>query len=123
MLIINKEFYDISATEADYNFYVQLLIGDGSDDIPGFDGKFRQKLPKFAQKMLFEMEDFEREIFDVYDSKKQFLLNYNLVKIWTKENDFWIPDIIQNLLGQSPLEPKQEVKLESLLSTSCLINQ
>lgn len=46
--------YDVDELGAHRNFYKQLIMGDKADNIPGYDGKMRPKVPKF---LLPAMED------------------------------------------------------------------
>jgi len=46
-------------------FYKQLLLGDRSDNIPGYDGKLRGECPRFIQK-LQEPIDEMTEAYDMY---------------------------------------------------------
>lgn len=42
----------VSPADALRNFYKQLITGDGSDNVPAFDGKLRNSTPQFVQKLL-----------------------------------------------------------------------
>src|SRR3990167_2117781 len=44
---VSREFRDIGRLEGWFNFYSQLVLGDRSDNVPGYDGKMRPKFPKF----------------------------------------------------------------------------
>lgn len=39
------------------NFYTQLIMGDRSDNIPGYDGKMRQTVPKFLQEVVNSLSE------------------------------------------------------------------
>jgi len=47
-------------------FYKQLITGDASDNIPAFDGKFRNTVPKFVEKLLEPIDYIDKEL-DMYD--------------------------------------------------------
>lgn len=53
---MKKLWYDISETEAFHNFYIQLILGDKVDNIPGFDGKMRPKCPQFLQPLVNDIK-------------------------------------------------------------------
>lgn len=56
----------ISPHQGLQNFYFQMIMGDSSDNIFGFDGKARQKVPKFLEptiSMLMECKD-EYEMYE-----------------------------------------------------------
>lgn len=110
---VTKDYHFIPQTEARYLFNLQLLMGDKSDDIPGYDGVARAKPPKFIEKMLVYMRDPEQEIFDLYHDKRQFLINYNLLHVWRKPSDLQIPEI---LIGRGLSVPKGDLTCDSLLS-------
>ena len=46
---VTKELSFVTPIEGLKSFYKQLILGDVSDNIPGYDGKARQKWPKFMQ--------------------------------------------------------------------------
>jgi hypothetical protein len=89
------------------NFYKQLITGDGSDNIPAFDGKFRSSVPKFVQILLeplnemtdeWEMYDYCKNIFfgqTGNDDNDTDLMHRNgrCLYIWKKENDYWQPPL------------------------------
>jgi len=91
----------ISPHEGMQNFYYQMIMGDTSDNIFGFDGKKRSKVPKFLEptiSMLMEM-DSEQDMFDyVYDLYQQqsedsvranFVMNAQCLWIWRKPGGMW----------------------------------
>lgn len=47
-----KVIQQVSPADALRNFYKQLVTGDGSDNVPAFDGKLRNSTPQFVQKLL-----------------------------------------------------------------------
>lgn len=117
---VKKEFHFIPESEAQYLFNLQLLMGDKSDDIPGYDGVARAVPPKFITKMLSYMENPDEDIFDVYEDKQQYLINYNLLHIWRKPSDLQIPQV---LIGRGLSVPEQDLTLDLLLSILPLTNQ
>lgn len=87
-------------------FYSQLITGDGADHIPAFDGKFRDKQPKFVQKLLDPLSEITDEIdmlqhvrlvyqdhldidIDISEIDKRILRNGQCLWIQRKENDLW----------------------------------
>lgn len=44
-----KTWYDVSSVQAIRHFYYQLIMGDRADNILGYDGKMRNKVPQFLQ--------------------------------------------------------------------------
>lgn len=66
---VKQEFKTISPKEGLFNFYWQFIMGDKADNIPGFDGKMRDKIPKFLEPMYNEMQlalEFGTEV-DLFD--------------------------------------------------------
>jgi len=44
-----------------FSFYWQLVMGDRADNVPGFDGKMRQTVPKFLEPHYENMLELETE--------------------------------------------------------------
>jgi len=86
-------------------FYKQLILGDRTDNIPGFDGKLRSECPKFIQKLQEPIDEMTEEInmynhvCDVYseqvswadDWKTPMHCNAQLLYILKNEEEFWTP--------------------------------
>lgn len=87
-------------------FYSQLIHGDGSDHIPAFDGKFRDAVPKFVQKLLDPLLDLTEEYdmlqhvrlvyqdhldidIDIEEIDRRILRNGQCLWIMRKDNDIW----------------------------------
>lgn len=92
---VKKEHKFVEEPDATRWLYYQAIMGDKVDNIPGWDGLMRSKVPKFMQWMIDELQqrDTEKEMYD-------FLLNVHTAKvdldtclkclwIWRKENDIW----------------------------------
>lgn len=92
---VKNEFEVITELEAKRTFYKQLLLGDKSDNIPGWDGMPRQK-PTNIIKAWYEdidkMED-EMDMFNLvrgaFQNDDALLLTGRLVYIWRKDPDEW----------------------------------
>lgn len=104
---VTGEHRVVSPHQGMQNFYFQMIMGDPSDNIFGYDGKKRSKVPKFLEptiSMLMEMQtewDMYGYVWNLYDS----YLNYNEVPnldtdavfkmnaqclwIWRKQGDMW----------------------------------
>lgn len=91
-----REFSSVSDIEAFQNFYMQLIQGDKGDNIPGYDGKMRPKLP---QKLYGIRDDIlsagcPEEMFELvagyysYDYPRMDL-SARLLWIQRKEDDDW----------------------------------
>lgn len=84
-------------------FYKQLIAGDGADNIPGYDGKVRNSVPKFIQKLHEPLNDMTEEwdmwdyvtdkyneiMFDSADSIDICIRNAKLLYILREENVYW----------------------------------
>jgi len=96
----------VSVSDGLRTFYGQILSGDGTDNIPGFDGKCRNTIPQFIQKLIDPINDLydEWEMFDYVfnfycppedgdweQGFKTLLRNAKLLYIHKKENDEWQP--------------------------------
>lgn len=103
----------VSPREGLFNFYWQLIMGDNSDNVPGFDGVARKTVPKFLNPVYEEMQmmDTEQELFNFVRSKYNDdgrLIN-NGICLWIlrEEDDNWL-NHAHNLMGENgpPLDGK-----------------
>ena len=81
--------------------YKQIILGDKTDNVPGFDGKFRQKAPKFVAEWFTFIDDLETEV-EMYDFvcglyKDKSVVNRNatLLYVLREEGKQWEPPIIK----------------------------
>lgn len=106
---VRQEERHISVYDGWRNFYSQLITGDSSDNIPSFDGKFRNSTPKFIQKLLDPLYTMTTQLdmynycFGVYSNfsdlskeEKELVLdtlhrNASLLYIQKEEGDTWSP--------------------------------
>lgn len=89
-------------------FYKQLIAGDGTDNIPSYDGKLRNSVPKFIEKLQAPIDEMTEEIDmwyhvqDVYAASctgnqeedyamKDLHRNTQLIYILREEEKFWQP--------------------------------
>lgn len=88
-------FKTVSPLEGLRNFYYQLIMGDRADNIPGFDGKMRQKTPQFLEPAVAYLDECmnEWEMFEhvrnMYNNDEAMLVSGRCLYIWQKENDEW----------------------------------
>lgn len=93
----------VSPYDALRNFYGQLITGDAADNIPGFDGKLRNAVPQFVQKLLDPLQEMktEKEMYEycqfLYDNNPVMDIHAQVLYIQRKEGDSW----------QSPLNSNQ----------------
>lgn len=96
---VTGEHRVISPHQGMQNFYFQMIMGDTSDNIFGFDGKKRSKVPKFLEPtiaLLMDCKD-EREMYEfvlnLYDEanpyETQFYMNADCLWIQRKNGDKW----------------------------------
>lgn len=84
---VKQEFYNVSPLDGIRHFYLQLIMGDRSDNIPGYDGVMRIKPPKFLLPLIADLEACETEeemdslVKDVYTDKAQYEINKKLLWI------------------------------------------
>jgi hypothetical protein len=55
----------VSPSDGLRTFYRQLVTGDGTDNIPGYDGKIRHSVPQFLEKLMVPLDEMEDE-WDMY---------------------------------------------------------
>lgn len=99
---VKKESQEISNYEGAVNFYTQMILGDKSDNVMGYDGKARSEIPQFLVPMLTDLKELDSEkemfsyVYEMYDDKERFERNYKLLWIWREENTTW--DFLQQQL-------------------------
>lgn len=97
---VKNEWQTISEHQGWVNFYTQLVLGDRSDNIKGFDGKMRQTVPQFLLPLLERIRSgtSRRDMFEVvrdhYELGDDALYrNAQLLYIQRCEGDKWVvPD-------------------------------
>lgn len=89
---IHREQFSIPAIR---HFYWQLIMGDRTDNIFGFDGKARQTVPKFLEPVLDELSSYDDELdmFEfvrgLYNDDERLLMNGICLWIRRNENELW----------------------------------
>ena len=97
----------VSPFDATRFFYKQIISGDGADNVPSYDGKVRNGVPKFIQRLLdpidsmMEEEEMYNYVYEIYqnhygvhfDDPAGFAMKRNaqVLYIWKKENDKYVP--------------------------------
>jgi hypothetical protein len=86
----------VSPEEGLFNFYWQVMMGDISDFIPGYDGKMRAKVPKFMEPMYEEMQmlttedDLFEYVYNHYNlDHDQLLANATCLWMQRYEDEDW----------------------------------
>lgn len=99
---VTKELSFVTPIEGLKSFYKQLILGDVSDNIPGFDGKARQKWPKFMQHhhdyidMCSNAEDMYNYVKEIYTNEAHsIIINGTLLYIQRSQGERWIPPNLQ----------------------------
>ena len=105
-----EEFYEVGHIQAQANFYMQLIQGDKGDNIPGYDGKMRPKLPQFLYPVRDQLYECgcQEEMFDIVlgyyqESVEKMDLSARLLWLQRKEDDDWtnyLDPIIMEELGR-----------------------
>lgn len=97
---VNEVFTRITPHQGWVNFYTQLIMGDKSDNIMGYDGKMRQKVPQFLQPLIDKIADCDspeqmyKVVEEVYELGDEALLrNGQLLYIQRHEGDTWLPPL------------------------------
>jgi len=105
---VSQEFKLVSPLDGLKTFYQQLILGDKSDNIPGFDGALRGSCPKFVAKLqkpidsMTEEIDMYHHVFGVYfdaqgndDIETIMHRNAQLLHILKEEEGFWkVPGLL-----------------------------
>jgi hypothetical protein len=98
---VTNTFSEVTEQQGWINFYTQLIMGDRADNIPGYDGKMRQKVPQFLQPIVDKVIEAESyyEMFqvveDLYDSQglgvERMHINAQLLYILRTNDDKFVP--------------------------------
>lgn len=106
-----NEWYSLDERESWNAFCMQLVQGDKGDNIPGFDGKMRPKLPQklyYVRDAVLEAETEEEALVAVaqlYPSYSKFKLSADCLWILRKDNDRW----------EHWIAPETELALQEML--------
>lgn len=95
---VKQEQRYVSPLDGLRHFYYQLIMGDKADNIPGYDGKMRDKVPKFMRGFVDHIFTLTEEI-DMYEyvhymyefEIERLNTNGKCLWIWRKDGDIWIP--------------------------------
>lgn len=96
---VNKTMTLVSPLDGLRTFYKQLILGDKTDNIPGFDGKLRSECPKFIAKLqepideMTEEADMYEYVKQIYQNESDVVLHRNaqLLYILKEEDVYWHP--------------------------------
>jgi len=89
---IRREQFSIPAIR---HFYWQLLMGDRTDNIFGFDGKARQSVPKFLEPVFEELASYDDEldmfglVQSLYNDDARLLMNGRCLWIRREPEQVW----------------------------------
>lgn len=96
----------VSPYQGMQHFYFQMIMGDTSDNIFGFDGKKRSKIPKFLEPTISYLYDLQNELdmheyvhglYADHEQEQFYETNGRCLWIWQKVNDLW--EIPKETLG------------------------
>jgi len=93
---VKDEKYFIDETEGKRFFWKQVMLGDKSDNVPGFDGMARVKPTKFIQAVWNDIDALDDEydmfnwVLENYSSYEDLKLNASLLWIWREEGVGWV---------------------------------
>ena len=92
-----EEYLFQEEPEATRRFYYQMLMGDRSDNVFGFDGLARQKVPDKLQHIFHELDSYSLEsdmcnfVRSLYNDDDRFLMNGQCLWIRRQEGEIWQP--------------------------------
>lgn len=94
---VKQEMREIFPLEGLRWFYTQAILGDKVDNIPGYDGKMRSKIPKFLQYAVDYINQclLEEEMYafvqDMHHAEVDLDTCLRCLWIWRTEGDVWKP--------------------------------
>ena len=94
---VKQEFQTVTPLTARFNFYWQFIMGDRADNIFGFDGLCRDKVPQKMEWMVSELQDAclkgEKEAFEwvrsVYNDDERLLMNGRCLFMQRYPDQIW----------------------------------
>ncbi len=116
---VNDEFTTTTPLDGIKHFYTQMLNGDRSDNVFGFDGVARAKVPKFIRKIMEPLET-EQEMIEIIFSKysedvERFIMNAQCLWILQQEGETWAHRV-NPLILPDQLQQGLEATLKSMKS-------
>ena len=101
---VKDEFFDVDEVGAERYFYKQLILGDKSDNIPGYDGKARQAPTNPIKSWYYDIDqtDDPLEMYGIaYDAfmeggqqESDLHLTAKLCFILRREEVYWTPPLL-----------------------------
>lgn len=92
---VNKQLREVNELEGIRHLYWQAIMGDKVDNIPGFDGLMRSKVPKKMEWMiktlntLIEEEDMYDFVSSLHSASVDLETCLKCLWIWRSEGDIW----------------------------------
>ena len=96
---VKKVFQEVTYEEGYKFLYMQSLIGDRSDNIFGVQGLGPVKAAKALEGLL--PEEYYDKCKELYNDDERFHLNMQLLYIWQKPNDMWMPPTASRAAGSN----------------------
>lgn len=103
---VKEEQRFVSPFDGLRSFYGQIIAGDGADNIPSFDGKMRNSVPQFVQKLIDPLKTMTEEVemykhcAEIYKSVYQpdyegsaLHRNAQCLYILKEEGKYWYPPL------------------------------
>lgn len=94
---VREEYKEVNELEGIRHFYWQLIMGDKTDNIMGFDGIARQTVPQKLMWAMAELEDCQNEsmMYDLvrgmYNDDERMLMSGRCLWIRREEGQIWQP--------------------------------
>jgi DNA polymerase-1 len=94
---VKQESFFVSPYDGLRYFYGQIISGDGADNIPGYDGKMRNQVPQFIQKLIAPLNEMTEEeemyayVKQYFDDESVMIRNARCLYILKQEGMFWHP--------------------------------
>lgn len=108
---VKQTITTVSPLDGLKSFYTQLITGDATDNIPAFDGKFRNTVPKFVQRLLDPIQDMTAELemymycLELWKDTEAMHRNAKCLYLLRKENEHWQPPTTMENGPQEECEP------------------
>lgn len=97
---VKSEWLDVTEWDGWFNFYVQMLVGDASDNVPGVVGIGKVGAPRYLN--YLDIDGMHEQVRELYDDDERFDLTYHLLRLLRSEDEY------QNILEILSENKKQQ---------------
>jgi DNA polymerase-1 len=111
---VNLSWFSVDELQGEYNLWLQMLIGDRNDNVPGIPRVGEKTAPRILDAK--DPDDWKRTVFELYEScDMDFERNYRLLRLLRSEDELEdIEDFIRKSQGKAPTAARSKEDPASL---------